>query len=305
MSATSTPAEYDARQRVQPGLFHRLGVAARPSDEIGEWFRRVLGARPQVGGMRQVLGLPHPTGDTDSASEESGATSQILWVGDTPVCVLVPTDEDGPLGRYVHRHGTGLHSVAWTVDDLWATEATLRRRDVRITGVDIPGRHFFMHPADSAGLLIEWTDTEFDHDPREGASLPPVEDAILTVPSVCWSTVLVPDVDRAAERLSTLMAVDRPEDGLPRPDPATTDTLDLTIGDAVIRLVSPLTDASPYPVAPGLGRLHSTGVALSGGEAELDALQEAGVRLVRREGALTWSDPSTTVGLQFEWVLAH
>jgi hypothetical protein len=53
----------------------------------------------------------------------------------------------------------------------WLTtrpDAQLRRPGARISGVDIAGRHFFIHPDNTAGLLIELTDTEFADDPRDG-----------------------------------------------------------------------------------------------------------------------------------------
>ncbi len=287
---------------VHPGRFHRLAVAAGPEDGIRDWLCAVLGARPQVGGMHQVHGLPMPGGG-EGVSDESGARSEIVWIGGTPFCVIVPTDERGPLGQYVARHGSGLHSVAWTVDDLWATEARLRQHDVRITGVDIAGRHFFMHPRDSAGLLVEWTDTDFDNDPRDGATLPQETPPVVFTHSVPWFTLLVDDILTAARRLPMLMSA-RSVTAAPQPDPTATSCLDLAIGDAVIRLVTPLTGASPYSTdAPKTPRLHSVAIGLPGGENDLDKLQRHGVDLTHRDGDLAWSDPSSTAGLRFEWVL--
>lgn len=288
--------------RITPGRFHRLGIAARPGNDLGSWLREVLGARPSVGGMRQALGLPMHAHE-EVSSVESGARSEIHWLGDVPICLLVPTDESGQLAHYVARHGTGLHSVAWTVEDLWASDAKLRRQDVRLTGVDLPGRHFFMHPADSEGLLIEWTDTEFDSDPRDGAALPDAGDSVVKAAGVPWFTVVVKDPMGSAKRLSELMVTEQVTAG-PMPDPASTSTLDLAIGSTVVRLVSPLTTASPYASAlEDRGRrLHSAAVSLAA-SSDLAALEEYGVRVTMRDGGLAWSDPATTAGVQFEWVL--
>ncbi|CAM5230319.1 hypothetical protein SALBM311S_07129 [Streptomyces alboniger] len=71
--------------------------------------------------------------------QESGVDTQLLRLGQDPVALFTATAASGPLGRYVARYGPGLHSVAWTIDDLWAAETLLRRRNVRITGADVPG----------------------------------------------------------------------------------------------------------------------------------------------------------------------
>jgi hypothetical protein len=180
----------------------------------------------------------------------------------------------------------------------------LRRQGVRITGVDVPGRHFFMHPADSEGLLIEWTDTEFDNDPRDGAVLPDAGDSVIKASGVPWFTMVVRDPMASAKRLSELMVAE-PATAGPAPDPASTSTVDLAIGNTVVRLVSPLNAASPYAEALAAGgqRLHSTAVSLRGGSSDLAALKEHGVRITLRDGGLAWSDPETTAGVRFEWVL--
>lgn len=165
---------------VEPGYFHRLAIATTPEQQLADWLRAVVGAREWRTPMRQVHGLPFGAA-TPGTSAESGALAQILWLGRTPLCLLVATDPNGTLGRYVARHGTGLHSVAWTIHDVWGAQTELSRRGVRITGVDLAGRHFFLHPADTAGLLIELTDTEFTEDPRDGVQRPPDPDRFAPV----------------------------------------------------------------------------------------------------------------------------
>ncbi len=109
---------------VEPGYFHRLGIAAMAGDGVGPWLIRTLGARSAAAGMRQVHGMPMDQ-VPGSGSPESAADTEILWLGRLPAAVFTPHDGTGPLARYIARHGTGLHSVAWTVADLWRTETVL------------------------------------------------------------------------------------------------------------------------------------------------------------------------------------
>lgn len=286
---------------VRPGYFHRLAIASDVTQHMDEWLRTVLGARPLDTPIRQVHGLPmHPPG-TD-ASLESGATSTMLWLGDIPLALLIATDTEGPLGRYVARHGAGLHSVAWTVDDLWGAETQLRRRGVRVTGVDLPGRHFFMHPADTSGLLTEWSDTEFTDDPRDGGSLPKVPDPLVDVRAVARLTVVVRDARRGAALLGSLMEATAVR-GAAAGDPDYEDTVDLRVGDVVIRLVSPRDSRSRYAQALDAHgeRLHSMCLVVDDLTGTLATLEREGLGVLDREGGRAWTDPASTLGLRLEW----
>jgi hypothetical protein len=289
---------------VQPGHFHRLGIAARPDDGVSGWLRTVLGAQPAVGGSRQVSGLPmHPPAEPVLA--ESGARSELLWLADMPIALFTATSDDGLMGRYLARHGTGLHSVAWTVQDLWVTETLLRRKDIRITGVDVPGRHFFLHPADTGRLLIEWTDTEFDHDPRDGKPLDPAPESVVSVSGVAWLTVVARDAEAAARHLSSFMQAEVIRDDRV-PDPRHTTTVDLKAGDIVLRLVSPRGPDSPYAdVLERVGeRLYATALEVPDLPETLKTLTQEGIEVVRQDGDVAWSEPRSTLGLPFEWVAA-
>jgi methylmalonyl-CoA epimerase len=68
--------------------------------------------------------------------------------------------EESPVGRFLARRGPGLHHVAYQVDDVQATLATLRERGLRLIDeqprVGIRGsRVAFLHPSSSGGVLTE------------------------------------------------------------------------------------------------------------------------------------------------------
>jgi catechol 2,3-dioxygenase-like lactoylglutathione lyase family enzyme len=265
---------------VEPGRFHRLGIAIRQGqDDPAAWFERVLGARVEP--TRPEPGDVHLT-----TKARVGAT-------DLAVFAAPPSDgvagSEGVIGRFVDRYGSGLHSLAWHVDDLWVAENVLRRRGIAVTGTNVEARHFFMHPRDTFGILVEWT----DHSPTG----PPVPDS--TVPRVAYVTAAVTDLFGAVrffEEVCGGQAVERYGVG-PRD---VEDTVDLQIGDIVLRLVCPRSSGSRFAAfLDGGGRgLHSFALAVDDPAFPV----ERGLRVAERTDAGAWTDPATTLGLRMEWV---
>jgi len=279
---------------IEPGYFHRLGLAARMEDAYVPWLKRVLGAVHVDTSMRQVQGIPF--GHAESEPNESGAAaSEIVWLGGIPFCIFAADDETGPLGHFVARNGPGLHSVAWTVNDIWKTESLLRRSELRITGVDIAGRHFFIHPSDTAGLLIEITDTEFTPEPRDDLSvLPPrPPDSVVQGANLAWMTVAVTEPAKSAEILTALIACTRVE-GLPHAPGE--EVIDLRMHDVVIRLARRAAD--------DVRRDQFDSFCLS--VPDLDdtcrRLEADGIAVERRDGDLAWTRQADTLGMKIQWV---
>ncbi|MDO9486206.1 MAG: hypothetical protein Q7K25_09135 [Actinomycetota bacterium] len=281
---------------IEPGYFHRLGLAARMEDAYVPWLKRVLGAVELDSGMRQVQGIPF--GHTGPASNESGAaSSEMLWLGTMPICIFAADDEVGPLGHFVARNGPGLHSVAWTVNDIWKTESLLRRAELRITGVDIAGRHFFIHPADTAGLLIEITDTEFTFDPRDDEAhlAPRPADSVVQGANLAWLTVAVSDPSKSAEVLTNLL-VSNEVVGLPRA--AGEEVIDLQMHDVVIRLAKRAADDVRRD------QFDSFCLSVPDLEDTCRRLEADGIAIARREGNLAWTKQEDTQGMKIQWVQA-
>jgi methylmalonyl-CoA/ethylmalonyl-CoA epimerase len=104
--------------------------------------------------LSDLLGLP-------CSHEESAAgfVERMLPAGDGFLQLLEPTGP-GTVGRFVARHGPGLHHVAFEVSSLDEAVADLRARDVPLAGdAPRPGgmgtRIAFVHPSACAGLLVE------------------------------------------------------------------------------------------------------------------------------------------------------
>jgi hypothetical protein len=286
---------------VRAGDFHRLGlVTDRPPTEVTEWFVRLLGARPNTLDMPAVRGFPRPEQHADDGGD-SGATADVVWVGATPVAVFTAAAPDSPVTGFLARYGPGVHSLAWTVDDLWTVESLLRRHGVRLTGTDIEGRHVFMHPKDAAGLLVEWTDTDFAGDPRHGGDTAPAAGAV-PVSGLARVTAVVRDVQASAAVLCAMVDADRLGAGADEDGPF----LDLAIGGAagvVVRLASPGGPGSRWApfLERGGERLATLTWSVDDRDATAERLAAAGIRVTGSAGPVLLTEPADTLGLTMEW----
>ena len=122
-----------------------IGIAVDALDEILPFYR-------------DLLGLPEePLEDAD------GARIAGLRAGESLVELLEAKAMDSPIGKFVSRRGPGIHHICFAVDDLNATLDRCRRAGVRLidetprTGAD-GKRIAFLHPASTAGVLVELTE---------------------------------------------------------------------------------------------------------------------------------------------------
>lgn len=269
-----------------------------------DWLVRVLGAVPFSGRSRGLhdfqmgaLGHADPSQAVDPA-----ALVSMLWLGGKPLALFAPSETDRAVAGFLDRYGPGVHSLAWTIDDLWAAESLLRRAQVRITGTDIGGRHFFMHPRDTAGVFMEWTDSYFSEDPRDGHDLPAPAESTVSVRDIAWVTAVVRDVQQAAETLGRLLKA-TPTYGDPASPTEHEDTLDLAIGDVVLRLVAPRSSRSVYADALDASgeRLHSFCLGVADLAETATALDREGIKILSDGPGMLRTDPESTLGVQLEW----
>lgn len=84
----------------------------------------------------------------------------VIPVGESRLELLQSTAPDGPVGRFVERHGEGVHHICFEVDDIDSALATLRTAGVRLIDeqprMGAGGRRIaFLHPRSAHGVLIE------------------------------------------------------------------------------------------------------------------------------------------------------
>ena len=257
-------------EAIHVGLFHRLGIAVRGEGETSaRWFADTLGARI-------ANSMPEP-GDTHWTT--------MLDIGTTTIALFSARDDDteGTIARYIDRFGAGLHSLAWRVTDLEGSEALVRRRGITVTGVNREARHWFLHPKESFGILIELTDQAADRPRSTAAGSPAARE-------IAWMTAVVEDIGAAQPFFTDLFGA-RVVNGLPSGDGIAETTVDLGIRDVVLRLAQPRTDASRYAGSKGL---HSMAL-------RVDSLDDVPLPIAHREGDQAWTDPDDSLGLHLEW----
>jgi methylmalonyl-CoA/ethylmalonyl-CoA epimerase len=274
----------------EAGSCHRIALAVEDLEAATQWFQDMLGAVPMPV-EEQAEG-----GGVDL--ENDGALLTILWLKNVPIVLLASTDPNGNLGRFLASNGPGVQSLAWEIPDMWRTENLLRAAGVRIVGTDIPGRHFFMHPRDSEGLLLEYTDDKLPGDPRLGA--PRVDrQGALPVDAVASVTAIVDDLDAAVEclRYSFSAVVESAGSEMMGDGSAVA----VRIGDMTLRLVRPLSDASTF-ARRGNNRYHSMALSVSDFDALPARLGELGIGIARSDATSVWTDRADTLGVQLQFV---
>lgn len=277
---------------VETGRCHRVAVVVDDVDAICDWLTSLLGAR-------QVVSVGEKTSGGGGAEEDlAGTYNRLVDIGGMPFTALGGGIAGGPVAGHRRRFGPSLHSLAWEVEDLWTTEHNLRRAGIRITAVNVPGRHFFVHPKDTHGLLIEWTDDELE-------AVPPAqgdhERQGIDVDGVSWVSAVVPNAHETAAFLADLAGA-TPVTGLTSTPPDLEETLDLEIGGFVVRLVTPRSAQSPTADVLAAGpRFWSCGIRVADLGAALVALEGAGVGVTQRWDNLAFTDPASTFGVPFEW----
>lgn len=122
-----------------------VGVAVQDLAGAAAFYRDVLGLAP---------GTP-ATGD--------GATIVCLEAGSAAVELLTSTDPASPIGKFLARHGPGIHHLCFRVPDLDRALERCRAAGYRlIDDVPRPGagghRVAFLHPKATGGILLELSD---------------------------------------------------------------------------------------------------------------------------------------------------
>ncbi len=92
--------------------------------------------------------------------EEQGVEEAMIPLGGSYVQLLEPLGSDTPVGRFIERHGEGLHHVAYAVPDIVAALTHLADEGARLIDERprIGGggaRIAFVHPKTVGGTLIE------------------------------------------------------------------------------------------------------------------------------------------------------
>lgn len=85
-------------------------------------------------------------------------------VGDVNIELTAPTEEDSPVGKFLAKHGPGIHHLAVEVDNLASQINDFQEKGIRMIHTEPqPGAHdaliAFAHPKSFSGVLVELKET--------------------------------------------------------------------------------------------------------------------------------------------------
>jgi catechol 2,3-dioxygenase-like lactoylglutathione lyase family enzyme len=133
-----------------------------------------------------------------------GRRGGMAWLGDNVIEIGEPIVAGGAVDRFVRRFGSHMSSIAVQVEDIDATVDFLAAHDVRVAS-RVDSNIVFTHPADTAGVVIEWFGAEEPLDPRFGGPLPAaLPDPVVPVARMAFGGAVVAEPAVAAERLAEL-----------------------------------------------------------------------------------------------------
>jgi methylmalonyl-CoA/ethylmalonyl-CoA epimerase len=117
---------------------------------------------------RDTLGLPVMK---EAVIADQGVRAALLAAGDSEVELLEPLDPSNGVGRFLARHGEGLHHLCFETPDVKAALADLTDRKIALLDTaprrGLAGDIAFLHPQACARVLVELA-TPHDH-----TALPP------------------------------------------------------------------------------------------------------------------------------------
>jgi methylmalonyl-CoA/ethylmalonyl-CoA epimerase len=99
--------------------------------------------------------------------ESQGVEEAMIPVGGSFVQLLQPLDDETPVGKFLSKHGEGLHHVAYAVASIDTALDHLADQGARLVDTEprIGGRGAriaFVHPGDLGGTLIELVELNGD-----------------------------------------------------------------------------------------------------------------------------------------------
>jgi methylmalonyl-CoA/ethylmalonyl-CoA epimerase len=125
------------------GLDH-VAIAVNNLDEAVEVFARQLGLRLE---KTKVV-------------EEQKVKAALLFVGETKIELLEPTDKESTVAKFLEKRGEGVHHIALTVSDIEGHLAELKQKGIALInekprmGME-GGKIAFIHPKSTRNVLIE------------------------------------------------------------------------------------------------------------------------------------------------------
>jgi methylmalonyl-CoA/ethylmalonyl-CoA epimerase len=121
-----------------------IGIAVKNMDDANVLFEKMLGV---------------PSYKME-AVESEGVLTSFFQTGNNKIELLVATNPESPIAKFLEKKGEGIHHIAFDVDDIQAEIARLKNEGfVLINEVPKKGADnklvVFLHPKNTNGVLVE------------------------------------------------------------------------------------------------------------------------------------------------------
>ena len=123
-----------------------VAIAVENLDEAIQVYSKFFGKEP----------------DAIETVEEQKVRVAVYRLGDARVEIMEPTSEDSPISGFLKKRGSGLHHIAFKVEDIRQKLADLKENGFRLINeeprVGAEGKLIaFVHPKSMYGVLTELT----------------------------------------------------------------------------------------------------------------------------------------------------
>ncbi len=121
-----------------------IGIAVKNMDDANVLFEKMLGV---------------PSYKME-AVESEGVLTSFFQTGNNKIELLVATNPESPIAKFLDKKGEGIHHIAFDVDDIEAEIVRLKKEGfVLINEVPKKGADnklvVFLHPKNTNGVLVE------------------------------------------------------------------------------------------------------------------------------------------------------
>jgi len=121
-----------------------IGIAVKNMDDANVLFEKMLGV---------------PSYKME-AVESEGVLTSFFQTGNNKIELLVATNPESPIAKFLEKKGEGIHHIAFDVDDIEAEIIRLKKEGfVLINEVPKKGADnklvVFLHPKNTNGVLVE------------------------------------------------------------------------------------------------------------------------------------------------------
>jgi methylmalonyl-CoA mutase C-terminal domain/subunit len=128
---------------------HHVAIAVKDLDGTARFYR-------------EVFGLPEP--EKSESITEQGVRACLIGLGNAYIELLEPLRAESTVGRFLQRHGEGLHHVCFETENVDEELRRMASRGVEL--IDRQPRHGlvgligFLHPNSTGSVLIELVQTD-------------------------------------------------------------------------------------------------------------------------------------------------